>query len=641
LKLDGPENISDKDPDPFSVSHIKGFRSAVVHLYTRKNMKLHPELDREMSRMIDGYDKVINDLKKAGLMKPNEGKRALKFEGYSYLCRALVKLVPSKNGSWSLCSFMWSYFTLLWNLMSRSDSISTLMEEHFDWEGDAMLVQEQGHKADQSGKEKYWKHIYANPVDPIICPILALAVHIFSIAAHSTHVNHKIFDGTNNKDRFGRNLAAVLSKFSEEEMHNMGSDAKQSDFGTHSARKGAGSFCLGQVAGPNPITVTLRMGHSLGKIKDKYIFHCEGGDQLCGRMVNGSDFSSEMFAVLPPHFLAAADAILTSEFWNNAIPGYDKKPSGFRAILPYLLASLLYHEEFLRAELSENHPIFRSRIFTQCETLPQLRPMIRLGVGRCPHTGMQATGIPPHLAISAKVNDLIAKIEALEAKVNEQREYMETTLPKNLSTQVVDDLRQNFEVTGVLPVTLKDFQALMTNVTHAINNQHDQFHEIMEKRLKEVERLARGEKQAGPSPDGEWLWAQYQWADCSTHMVPEGWRLPTQVPVKAAYDWWFHGDKATGIQPYCNLKRADISSADVMRLTRMRRVITELCLRMDLPEGITSPSQLTIVDSDSCFTAAYDKLMADVLQVTNIKRPNDWSYGSAYNAILKLKKLLF
>jgi hypothetical protein len=59
---------------------------------------------------------------------------------------------------------------------------------------------------------------------------------------------------------------------------------------------------------------------------------------------------------------------------------------------------------------------------------------------------------------------------------------------------------------------------------------------------------------------------------------------------------------------------------------------------MDLPEGITSPSQLTIVDSDSCFTAAYGKLLADVLQVTNIKRPNDWSYGSAYNAILKLKK---
>ena len=87
-----------------------------------------------------------------------------------------------------------------------------------------------------------------------------------------------------------------------------------------------------------------------------------------------------------------------------------------------------------------------SSIFTQCETLPQLRPMIRLGVDRCPHTGMQATGIPPHLAISAKVNDFIDKIEGLEAKVNEQSQYMETTLPKNLSTQVVDDLRQNFQL---------------------------------------------------------------------------------------------------------------------------------------------------------------------------------------------------
>ena len=128
------------------------------------------------------------------------------------LSRALAKLTPSKNGSWSLCVFMWSYFTILWNLMSRSDSVSTLMEEHFDWEGDAMKIQEQGHKADQQGKEKYWKHVYANPAEPIICPVLALAVHVFSMASHSVNVNHKLFDGTNNKDRFGRNLAGVLSK---------------------------------------------------------------------------------------------------------------------------------------------------------------------------------------------------------------------------------------------------------------------------------------------------------------------------------------------------------------------------------------------------------------------------------------------
>ena len=145
-------------------------------------------------------------------MKPGEGKTSLKFKGYECLADALATSKPPRNGSWSLCVFMWSYFTLLWNLMSRSDSVDTLMEEHFDWNGDAMMVQEQGHKGDQSGKEKYWKHVYANPLNPIICPILALAVHVFSIAAHSMDVNHKIYDGSNNKDRFGRNLQSTLSE---------------------------------------------------------------------------------------------------------------------------------------------------------------------------------------------------------------------------------------------------------------------------------------------------------------------------------------------------------------------------------------------------------------------------------------------
>jgi hypothetical protein len=211
-KLNGPNDIPDKEPDPFSSSQIKGYRSAVVYLYTQKLMKIDPELDGELTAMIEGYDKVINELKRRGLMKPGEGKSALKFQGYEFLSAALAKLKPANNGSWSLCVFMWSYFTLLWNLMSRSDSVDTLMEEHFDWEGDAMKIQEQGHKSDATGKEKYWKHVYANPLNPFICPVLALAVHIFSIAAHSTNINHKIYDGTNSKDRFGRNLSSTLSK---------------------------------------------------------------------------------------------------------------------------------------------------------------------------------------------------------------------------------------------------------------------------------------------------------------------------------------------------------------------------------------------------------------------------------------------
>ena len=80
-KLNGPEDVGENDPDPFSSSQIKGYRSAVVSLYTEKLMKIDPALDAELGSMLEGYEKVINDLKKKGLMKPGEGKSALKISG--------------------------------------------------------------------------------------------------------------------------------------------------------------------------------------------------------------------------------------------------------------------------------------------------------------------------------------------------------------------------------------------------------------------------------------------------------------------------------------------------------------------------------------------------------------------------------
>eukprot|EP00602_Paraphysomonas_sp_CaronLab_P009571 CAMPEP_0185020870 /NCGR_PEP_ID=MMETSP1103-20130426/3520_1 /TAXON_ID=36769 /ORGANISM="Paraphysomonas bandaiensis, Strain Caron Lab Isolate" /LENGTH=44 /DNA_ID= /DNA_START= /DNA_END= /DNA_ORIENTATION= len=44
-------------------------------------MKLDVDLDIELSQEIDGYEKDTNELKKKGLMKPEEGKSPLKMNG--------------------------------------------------------------------------------------------------------------------------------------------------------------------------------------------------------------------------------------------------------------------------------------------------------------------------------------------------------------------------------------------------------------------------------------------------------------------------------------------------------------------------------------------------------------------------------
>ena len=192
---------------------------------------------------------------------------------------------------------------------------------------------------------------------------------------------------------------SISGQMSEVELQILGVQSA-ADVGTHSARKGSGTYCLGQVGGPTPISVTPRMGHSLGKVRDKYIFASEGGDQLCGRMVNGSDFTSISFATLPPHFKEEANELLTEDFLEEILPGYKKKAAGFKRCVPYFLAALVYHEDFLRGFLNAEHPIFRSRIFTRNNHLETLRELVVTGIGRCPYTGMTATGVPTHIVLA-------------------------------------------------------------------------------------------------------------------------------------------------------------------------------------------------------------------------------------------------
>ncbi|ETL27425.1 hypothetical protein L916_19026, partial [Phytophthora nicotianae] len=133
---------------------------------------------------------------------------------------------------------------------------------HVEWIHDALVIEEQGHKGDQTGVDKFGKHVYANPYEPSQYPILAIGVHLLCC-----------------------------------------------------------SYALGQVNGPTPVSVYLRMGQSMGKLKDRYIHFGEGADQLCGRMILGLPFNSERLGVLPPHFSTATICEMTSLYWEGLVSG--------------------------------------------------------------------------------------------------------------------------------------------------------------------------------------------------------------------------------------------------------------------------------------------------------------------------------
>eukprot|EP00644_Phytophthora_capsici_P014639 jgi/Phyca11/124673/e_gw1.54.169.1 len=144
---------------PLSASCVWGYRSALVDVYRSNLLELDPQLDTELRRVLEGYEKVINNLKKRGLLKINEGKRQLKINGFELVAAKLMKLEPKTTGqAWSTVLFGWSFFVLMWNLMSRADSIDTIMLQHMEWVEDCLIVEEQGHKGDQTGSDKFGKH---------------------------------------------------------------------------------------------------------------------------------------------------------------------------------------------------------------------------------------------------------------------------------------------------------------------------------------------------------------------------------------------------------------------------------------------------------------------------------------------------
>ncbi|KAJ1441497.1 hypothetical protein B484DRAFT_299081, partial [Ochromonadaceae sp. CCMP2298] len=52
---------------------------------------------------------------------------------------------------------------------------------------------------------------------------------------------------------------------------------------------------------------------------------------------------------------------------------YDEYPGSFKRTVPYLLATLLYHLDWLRATLSSQHPLWLQLLFTSNLCVPRTR----------------------------------------------------------------------------------------------------------------------------------------------------------------------------------------------------------------------------------------------------------------------------
>ena len=440
--------------------HVSGYKSAIKDYFSRGNVDLAADVEKMLKEFFGGYQRKIAILKQDGIMSIVEGKLPLSFKGYKFLSSKAV----DQKCDYGTSIFANFFLIMCWNLIARCVSVGSLMYNHISWENDSLVVVFPSHKGDKEGKRSLPKHVYANVTEPSICPILSFAIYVFTKGYDRQGAKTTIFAG-DSESRFSKWLMKLCHE-NTELLRNQGIDISM--IGTHSFRKGIATFLSGTPGGPTAIAIYLRAGWSLGPVQSRYILEGEGGDQVCGRAATGLPLTDISFANLPAHFIASDTGISSAE-WEDILPGYSSYyPLNFREVIPYLLASLVYHREYLDELKTRHprHPLFLQRVWTT-GILSRLKDVVVTGCNRNSESEMFATGVPPHLVLANRIVELENRVDCLDVNVRQEVHAGNIDIKnvlQGLPEAIKNNMLLNFRIDGVIPITPHQIGEMMESM---------------------------------------------------------------------------------------------------------------------------------------------------------------------------------
>jgi len=364
--------------------------SAVKYLMGAQRVVVTSEFKQALARYIKGMKKIMADQRRLGTRSCLVGKEPLSFAAYQEICK---RLLEGATGRYASCNtFALAFLTLSWNLVCRSESTQAINIRNMTWSGDCMKVTIAKSKTDQAGaKTTQDKHVFPNPLNPTICPILALALHFATSPPDNAGDNDfpRVFNGDGAANRFSNLLKSMIKSAPAGSVLNF-EITHTNAIGTHGIRNGSFTFLVNAcTAGPSHGTAMNRAQFSLG-VLDRYLFSERAGDCYAGRILCGLPVKEASFATVGPEFKSEYRDPDHKDL-RTIFPGYAQVPECAR-MLKMCFANLIYHSDFLKNILPSDHPLFRNPIFADPARLAALRAQIvepRVDA-------FFATGIPPH-----------------------------------------------------------------------------------------------------------------------------------------------------------------------------------------------------------------------------------------------------
>ena len=506
-------------------------RASLNHLFRLHNMCGYPEaFKQELSNLYKGLyhqlarhrrDHVDNDED-----VNHEGGR---LNMSTILYRRLAKLFLDMGTDEGV--FAHTFLILSWNLACRCNNTAKIKLVDISWNiFDAFTICFSTSKMDQMGDaSKYERHLYANPFQPEICPVLSLGMYFTACFGNvnAIPINSFLFPGENQDARFSNILKRTVNE-NWDEIARMGySDHRE--LGTHSVRKGAVSYLHSIGNGPPEGAISLRAGWTMGKVKDIYVKYVASGDQLVGRCISLLSPIRDDFGASPPMFenneQQWIDETRQGQFRQIA------NVNGYMRLTEMLLASIIHHRQWLMVNLEANHVFLQSSMVSLNHRLV----FENATVVRFPWNDNvnSYTGIPANTAIMQALAQVRLEQNGLGIVVEEgtRRALREEGIAAGVATPAMLAALEN---------SIRD---MLDNFNNNGNNNNN-----------------NNNAQAEMDDENDNGMVLHEYLD-SYHRVPQDWRFPRNSVHDLWRQWWI-GDRFRNVWPLRHVRIQDIRHLD-------------------------------------------------------------------------------
>lgn len=549
------------------------------------------DLESHLASYTRGRRRLTADGRAAGVESEIEGKFPIDLGEFKAIARrALASGVMPKNAR-----LFHAYLVLCWNLIARSSAVAELLWNNVGWHGDCVTILYEKGKTNQEGMNKVPWHVYANPVDPLICPVLALGLKLVTETDTFGNRPFKVFPAATSDDTFSDWMRVTVDGLAVDP--DVLLSIPPNRISTHSLRKGAATYVDGQCDGPNTDSIKLRMEHKLGGCDYRYIFRGAGNDMYVGRSVSGLNVSSSEMGLLPPHFKSPVNvaAIISDAIVSRA-------NNSLKKAFPFLVASVVHHWDWLKENLPRRHPFFTSRIWTS-GVYERWKNSVITGIYECTETSMIASGLPKIM------------INLLETRL--VRDAIKD-LPEKCSEAVIEKIGRAQDIylhsDAVLNRTIGPrLQGLERSIEAIVQASG---HSLVQNQTPVLAGQATTQ------------FRTFFWND-NWHAYPQDFQIPADTCLKV-WSLWLFGDVNAVNTPYRCLDGASMTAAGKIRLTRARKVFDKI--RETIGFSYESLTALGPVEAEKKFIPAFTQLFGHIKNYTNMQLSN------AYKHDLKARK---